>query len=69
MTAKMALLKALSTVLLLPAFCTGLVAKADNGSSAPVVTIRNGTYEGRYEPAYGTDYFLGMPYAQPPVGT
>ncbi|KAF2169199.1 hypothetical protein M409DRAFT_64945 [Zasmidium cellare ATCC 36951] len=64
----MALLKALYTILLLPSLSAGLVTKTDNESAAPVVTIKNGTYEGRYEPAYGTDYFLGIPYAQPPVG-
>lgn len=68
MAAKMMLLKALHTLLLLPSLCAGLVAKADSGSSALVATIKNGTYEGRYEPTYGTEYLLGMPYAQPPVG-
>ncbi|KAK3626610.1 hypothetical protein LTR56_019676 [Elasticomyces elasticus] len=38
------------------------------GHSAPTAVTKNGTYVGRYEPAYDTDYFLGMPYAQPPVG-
>lgn len=66
--AKMVLLKALGTALLLPPLGLGLVTNAQNGSEAPIVTIKNGTYEGRYEPTYGTDYFLGMPYAQPPVG-
>jgi carboxylesterase type B len=41
-----------------------------NASSTlpPVATTKNGTYVGRYEPTWDTDYFLGMPYAQPPVG-
>lgn len=68
MMARMAWSRALYTALLLPSFCAGLVARADNVSSAPVATTKNGTYEGRYESSYGTDYFLGMPYAQPPVG-
>lgn len=44
------------------------VTKRQNAPSAPTAVVKNGTYTGRYEPAYGTDYFLGMPYAQPPVG-
>ncbi|KAK5727735.1 hypothetical protein LTR17_012497 [Elasticomyces elasticus] len=38
------------------------------GPSTPTAVTKNGTYVGRYEPAYDTNYFLGMPYAQPPVG-
>ncbi|KAK6499462.1 hypothetical protein TWF506_004091 [Arthrobotrys conoides] len=34
----------------------------------PVVTLRNGTVSGRYSPEYAQDFFLGIPYAQPPVG-
>ena len=34
----------------------------------PTVTIKNGTYAGEYNAFYGEDYFLGMPYAQPPLG-
>lgn len=67
---KMALLKTLQVVLLFTSLGYGAVTKKQSGyASAPVVTVKNGTYEGRYEPAYGTDYFLGMPFAQPPVGT
>lgn len=29
--------------------------------------MKNGTYTGVYSPEYDQDYFLGMPYAQPPV--
>ncbi len=35
---------------------------------APTAQTRNGTYVGRYAETWNTDYFLGMPYAQPPVG-
>jgi len=38
------------------------------GGSPPTVTVKNGTYIGRYLPQYDQDLFLGMPYAQPPVG-
>lgn len=37
-------------------------------SSAPIVTVKNGSYVGRYNPIYNEDEFLGMPYAQPPLG-
>lgn len=37
-------------------------------SAGPTVTVLNGTYEGYHLPSYKQDVFLGMPYAQPPVG-
>ena len=36
--------------------------------SSPSATVKNGTYIGRYEPGWKQDLFLGMPYAQPPIG-
>lgn len=36
-------------------------------SSPPVVTIKNGTLKGSYNPNYDQDFFLGVPYAAPPV--
>ncbi|KAJ6081113.1 hypothetical protein N7499_005987 [Penicillium canescens] len=36
--------------------------------AAPIAIVRNGTYTGRYNAEYDQDFFLGMPYAQPPVG-
>ena len=33
----------------------------------PVATTRNGTYSGVYNAAYKQDFFLGIPYSQPPV--
>lgn len=35
---------------------------------APLATTKNGTYQGRYLAWWNQDLFLGMPYAQPPVG-
>ena len=35
---------------------------------APRVTLKNGTYEGLYSAQLKQDIFLGIPYAQPPVG-
>lgn len=34
----------------------------------PVATVRNGTYVGVHSTTYNQDFFLGMPYAQQPVG-
>lgn len=34
----------------------------------PTVKVKNGTLEGRYLPGYNQDLFLGIPFAQPPVG-
>ncbi|KAE8348664.1 Alpha/Beta hydrolase protein [Aspergillus coremiiformis] len=38
------------------------------GSSEPVAIIRNGTLVGVPNARYNQDFFLGVPYAQPPVG-
>lgn len=37
-------------------------------ASTLLATTQNGTYQGRYLSEYNQDLFLGMPYAQPPVG-
>ena len=37
--------------------------------AAPIVDLSNGTYRGTYNQHYHQDLFLGMPYAQPPVGS
>lgn len=34
----------------------------------PIVQVKNGTYRGVHSEQYNQDYFLGIPYAQPPVG-
>lgn len=46
-----------------------LVAKDCNSSAAaPVAHVKNGSYAGVHSPEYNQDFFLGIPYAQPPVG-
>lgn len=46
-----------------------LIAAVSAGEdAAPTARVRNGTYTGRYNAEYNQDFFLGMPYAQPPVG-
>jgi cholinesterase len=37
-------------------------------ASNPSVTLKNGTYQGVHSQSYNQDYFLGVPYAQPPLG-
>lgn len=44
--------------------CTIVVGGATN---APTAQVKNGTYAGRYSAEYNQDFFLGMPYAQPPI--
>ena len=35
---------------------------------APTVTIKNGTIQGVHSSTYNEDFFLGVPFAQPPTG-
>ncbi|KAF1947931.1 alpha/beta-hydrolase [Clathrospora elynae] len=37
-------------------------------TAAPTVQVKNGSYVGSYAAEYDQEFFLGMPYAQPPVG-
>ena len=43
-------------------------AAESSAQTAPTVTVANGTYQGFYQSFYDQDIFLGIPYAQPPVG-
>jgi triacylglycerol lipase len=54
----------LSSVAILLHFANG----ATSDYSAPSVQVLNGTYTGIHSPYYNQDFYLGMPYAQPPVG-
>lgn len=44
--------------------CCGAFVNASN----PLVTVKNGTLEGLYLKEWNQDLFLGIPYAQPPLG-
>lgn len=37
-------------------------------TAAPTAKTRNGTYKGVHSPEYHQDFFLGVPFAQPPIG-
>jgi hypothetical protein len=60
----------LTTVMLplLLASCSFTFARALK-EPPPTVQVRNGTYQGVYNPNYDVDYFLGMPFAQAPTGS
>jgi hypothetical protein len=44
------------------------VAAAPSQGKEPTARLKNGTISGVYSSAYNQDYFLGVPFAQPPVG-
>jgi carboxylesterase type B len=54
--------KALTSLVAIQACC------AESFCQGPVVTVQNGSYAGLYQQNYQQDFFLGVPYAQPPVG-
>ncbi|KAK5446502.1 hypothetical protein LTS15_009841 [Exophiala xenobiotica] len=54
----------LGTLLLSTASYGALLPRQND---APTVKIKNGSYYGVHSPTYKQDFFLGMPYAQPPV--
>ncbi|KZM22931.1 hydrolase [Ascochyta rabiei] len=56
------------TVVLALLLHASLASSAPTNSTGPTAHLRNGTYQGVYSPGYDQDYFLGIPYAQPPVG-
>lgn len=41
---------------------------ARTSSEAPIVSVQNGSYYGVHNPNYNQDFFLGIPFAQPPLG-
>lgn len=50
-----------------PAVATPVISSRN--SARPEVEVVNGTYAGVHLPEYGQDEFLGIPFAQPPVGS
>ncbi|KAH6889677.1 Alpha/Beta hydrolase protein, partial [Thelonectria olida] len=60
----------LITISLLSATAFAIQSTSARGPSnkTPRVKIKNGTYEGVHSNGYNQDFFLGVPYALPPVG-
>ncbi|KAH6664513.1 Alpha/Beta hydrolase protein [Halenospora varia] len=57
-----------STVLLAAGTCiSSPTLSFPRTTSSPVVTVKNGSYTGLRNPTYSQDFFLGIPFAQPPV--
>ncbi|KAF3207578.1 hypothetical protein TWF106_011713 [Orbilia oligospora] len=48
--------------------CIGAVQAGVITPSSPTVSIKNGTVHGIKDQVWNQDYFLGIPYARPPVG-
>jgi len=44
------------------------VLAAPSGDASPTVRVKNGTIAGVHSSSYNQDYFLGVPFAQPPLG-
>jgi carboxylesterase type B len=42
-------------------------ARHNSSTQEPTVTVRNGTYTGIHSSSYDQDFFLGLPFAQPPL--
>lgn len=63
-----------TTLLLLAGTSIGAANRPWSGNhqsydgKVPTVRIRNGTLAGLHSTTYNQDFFLGVPYAQPPVG-
>ncbi|KAL3659423.1 hypothetical protein V7S43_015694 [Phytophthora oleae] len=46
----------------------GSLLAAATATDPPTVAVKNGSYYGVHQDSYDQELFLGMPYAQPPVG-
>lgn len=64
----MPLFRPLGSLLLCASSAVAAVLPRNASSSAPTVTLKNGSYYGVHSSAYNQDFFLGMPFAQPPLG-
>lgn len=58
----------MKSLAVLPLLLAGFELGAATTSQSPTVKLINGTYQGSYSGVYEQDYFLGIPYAQPPIG-
>jgi len=51
-----------------PVAAPQLQSRAAAPEGAPVVNLKNGSYYGVHNSNYSQDFFLGIPFAQPPIG-
>ncbi|KAK1986730.1 carboxylesterase [Colletotrichum cereale] len=67
--ARFSLLAALSTACATASALVPRQTVPDNNTAAaaPTVDLKNGSYHGVYSSSYHQDFFLGIPYARPPV--
>lgn len=49
-------------------FASVLSTTTATSSHHPTAEIKNGTVQGRHSPEWNQDFFLGIPFAQPPLG-
>lgn len=43
------------------------IQSRDTSFESPTVSLKNGSYYGVHSESYNQDFFLGMPFAQPPL--
>ncbi|KAI0477082.1 Alpha/Beta hydrolase protein [Xylariaceae sp. FL0804] len=58
----------LSLTLVSLAACLAVAAPTASSASSTTVKVKNGTVQGSHLSTYNQDVFLGVPFAQPPVG-
>ena len=59
----------LRSVLLVCSATVALTQNPQTHSGVPTATILNGTYVGVHSSSHNQDFFLGIPFAQPPIGS
>jgi triacylglycerol lipase len=57
-----------SLLLLVLSLGNALPTNPDATHPGPIAKVRNGTYYGVHNSKFQQDFFLGVPFAQPPVG-
>ncbi len=62
------MLKTCLLLSLLPFLSTGIIAQQTNNSFPVQTKIENGVIEGNYDTKTGMQFYLGIPFAKPPVG-
>lgn len=61
-------MRLLLLLLLYVSLTTALPARTNSTAETPTVAITNGSISGLHLETYNQDLFLGIPFAQPPIG-